>query len=208
VTPEELRELCLSFEAVQEDFPFRPEISVFKVLGKMFALSWLDSRPLTVNLKCDPEDAIRFYSFPGMEPHRDDVAGLLDSSDRTGFSEGRTGALRERGGSPDSARCPRVTHAGLVKGRLRGLKQKRGMATAALSGIKSLIWDGVIAESVFRADYLRVIRRAEEETTTPDEQRIVFALGHQAIPHLVRVAHHPGIEPIRIDPPNDAALAI
>ncbi|MFJ1731929.1 MmcQ/YjbR family DNA-binding protein [Streptomyces sp. NPDC088254] len=59
MTPEELRAFCLSFEAVTEDFPFRPEISVFKVLGKMFALSWIDARPLKVNLKCDPEDAVR-----------------------------------------------------------------------------------------------------------------------------------------------------
>lgn len=59
MTPQELRTFCLSFNAVVEDFPFAPEISVFKVLGKMFALSWIDARPLKVNLKCDPEDAIR-----------------------------------------------------------------------------------------------------------------------------------------------------
>ena len=33
MTPEELRGLCLSFDAVVEEFPFRPEISVFKVGG-------------------------------------------------------------------------------------------------------------------------------------------------------------------------------
>jgi predicted DNA-binding protein (MmcQ/YjbR family) len=59
VTPERLRALCLSFNAAVEDFPFSPEISVFKVLGKMFALTFLDARPLTVNLKCDPDDAVR-----------------------------------------------------------------------------------------------------------------------------------------------------
>ncbi|MHB9861812.1 MmcQ/YjbR family DNA-binding protein [Streptomyces sp. YIM S03343] len=59
MTPQELRALCLSFNAVEEDFPFTPEISVFKVLGKMFALTDLSGRPLTVNLKCDPEDAVR-----------------------------------------------------------------------------------------------------------------------------------------------------
>ena len=67
MTAEELRALCLSFNAAVEDFPFSPEISVFKVLGKMFALSWLDNRPLTVNLKCDPEDAIRLRTdHPGL----------------------------------------------------------------------------------------------------------------------------------------------
>ncbi|WP_328496435.1 MmcQ/YjbR family DNA-binding protein [Streptomyces sp. NBC_00414] len=59
MTPQELRTLCLSFNAVVEDFPFNPETSVFKVLGKMFALSALGASPLTVNLKCDPEDAVR-----------------------------------------------------------------------------------------------------------------------------------------------------
>ncbi|GHD98732.1 MmcQ/YjbR family DNA-binding protein [Streptomyces alanosinicus] len=59
MTPQQLRAFCLSFNAAVEDFPFGPEASVFKVLGKMFALSSLDGRPLTVNLKCDPEDAVR-----------------------------------------------------------------------------------------------------------------------------------------------------
>ncbi|MFD6291108.1 MmcQ/YjbR family DNA-binding protein [Streptomyces anthocyanicus] len=59
MTPQELRALCLSFNAAVEEFPFNPETSVFKVLGKMFALSSLEGSPLTVNLKCDPEDAVR-----------------------------------------------------------------------------------------------------------------------------------------------------
>ncbi|MGN5378630.1 MmcQ/YjbR family DNA-binding protein [Streptomyces lasalocidi] len=59
MTPEELRAFCLSFNAAVEDFPFNPEASVFKVLGRMFALTHLGGRPLTVNLKCDPEDAVR-----------------------------------------------------------------------------------------------------------------------------------------------------
>jgi predicted DNA-binding protein (MmcQ/YjbR family) len=40
-----------------EEFPFGPETSVFKVAGKMFALSALRSRPLRVSLKCEPEIA-------------------------------------------------------------------------------------------------------------------------------------------------------
>ncbi|MFF6952383.1 MmcQ/YjbR family DNA-binding protein [Streptomyces iakyrus] len=59
MTPQELRAFCLSFNAAEEDFPFSPEISVFKVRGKLFALSFLDARPLKANLKCDPEEAIR-----------------------------------------------------------------------------------------------------------------------------------------------------
>jgi predicted DNA-binding protein (MmcQ/YjbR family) len=59
MTPQELRSFCLSFNAAVEDFPFGPETSVFKVQGKLFALTTLDARPLTVNLKCDPDDAVR-----------------------------------------------------------------------------------------------------------------------------------------------------
>jgi predicted DNA-binding protein (MmcQ/YjbR family) len=51
---EGLREQCLSFAGAEETFPFGPETSVFKVAGKMFALSRLDPDELRVNLKCEP----------------------------------------------------------------------------------------------------------------------------------------------------------
>ena len=41
-----------------EDFPFGQEVSVFKVAGKMFALSTLDRTPLEVSVKCEPELAV------------------------------------------------------------------------------------------------------------------------------------------------------
>lgn len=55
---ESLREYCLSKPGVTESFPFDQETLVFKVKGKMFALTTLYSE-LSVNLKCDPEKAIR-----------------------------------------------------------------------------------------------------------------------------------------------------
>jgi predicted DNA-binding protein (MmcQ/YjbR family) len=54
----ELRAWCLAQPGAIEDFPFGPEHSVFKVGGKMFALSTLDRRPLEVSVKCEPELAI------------------------------------------------------------------------------------------------------------------------------------------------------
>jgi predicted DNA-binding protein (MmcQ/YjbR family) len=51
---EGVREQCLSFAGAEETFPFGPETSVFKVGGKMFALSRLDAEDLRVNLKCEP----------------------------------------------------------------------------------------------------------------------------------------------------------
>ncbi|MGZ9930890.1 MmcQ/YjbR family DNA-binding protein [Streptomyces sp. NC-S4] len=59
MTPEQLRAFCLGFNAAVEEFPFTPETSVFKVLGKVFALSALDAEPLKINLKCEPELAVR-----------------------------------------------------------------------------------------------------------------------------------------------------
>src|SRR5256714_15505550 len=50
----ELRDLCLGFPGSAETFPFGPETSVFKVAGKIFALSQLRQRPLRVSLKCEP----------------------------------------------------------------------------------------------------------------------------------------------------------
>jgi predicted DNA-binding protein (MmcQ/YjbR family) len=69
MTPDRLRTFCLGFNDAVEDFPFGPETSVFKVAGKMFALSALDARPLTVNLKCDPEIALRLRAqHPAIVP--------------------------------------------------------------------------------------------------------------------------------------------
>ena len=52
--PAELCAHCLSFTGAEETFPFGPNTSVFKVAGKMFALSKLASTPLSVSLKCEP----------------------------------------------------------------------------------------------------------------------------------------------------------
>jgi predicted DNA-binding protein (MmcQ/YjbR family) len=54
MNPTQLRDHCLSFSGVEETFPFGPETSVFKVAGKMFALSRLGADSLRVSLKCEP----------------------------------------------------------------------------------------------------------------------------------------------------------
>ena len=51
----ELRDQCLVFTGAEETFPFGPATSVFKVAGKMFALSQLDAESLRVSLKCEPQ---------------------------------------------------------------------------------------------------------------------------------------------------------
>lgn len=55
---ETFREYCLQKKGVTEEFPFDEQTLVFKVMGKMFALSGLERMPSQVNLKCDPERGI------------------------------------------------------------------------------------------------------------------------------------------------------
>ena len=54
LTAEELHERCLELTGTNEEFPFRPGLSVFKVSGKVFALVALEERPLRISLKCEP----------------------------------------------------------------------------------------------------------------------------------------------------------
>jgi predicted DNA-binding protein (MmcQ/YjbR family) len=55
---EQIREYCLKKRGVTEEFPFDEETLVFKVMGKIFLLASLESIPLQINLKCDPEKAV------------------------------------------------------------------------------------------------------------------------------------------------------
>ncbi len=54
---EELRAYCIKKPGVTEEFPFDETTLVFKVKGKMFALTDLEDQ-FSVNLKCTPEDCI------------------------------------------------------------------------------------------------------------------------------------------------------
>ena len=54
----QFRDYCLSKPGTIEDTPFGPDVLVFKVGGKIFALAALDEVPARVNLKCDPDLAL------------------------------------------------------------------------------------------------------------------------------------------------------
>ena len=54
MTAPELRKLCVGLSGTREEFPFRPQLSVFKVGGKIFALSALTEQPLRLSVKCEP----------------------------------------------------------------------------------------------------------------------------------------------------------
>ena len=55
---DEFREYCLSKAGTEESFPFDEKTLVFKVMGKMFALTSVDADDFRINLKCNPDKAI------------------------------------------------------------------------------------------------------------------------------------------------------
>lgn len=54
---EAYRNYCIAKKGVTEEFPFDEETLVFKVMGKMFALTNVDSFS-RISLKVDPEEGI------------------------------------------------------------------------------------------------------------------------------------------------------
>ncbi|GAD05059.1 hypothetical protein PORCRE_757 [Porphyromonas crevioricanis JCM 15906] len=82
-------EYCLSFPLATEDMPFDEDVLVFRVSGKIFALTSLSARPMRISLKCDPDLAIRLREkYRAVEPayhmnkkHWNQIALQSDLSD-------------------------------------------------------------------------------------------------------------------------------
>ena len=55
---EQLQEYCLSKPGAEETLPFGPDTLVYKVAGKIFLLTGLNSELLQFNVKCNPDKAI------------------------------------------------------------------------------------------------------------------------------------------------------
>ena len=53
-----VRTYCLTLPLVRQDYPFGPDVQVFKIKEKLFALMTTRQGIERVNLKCDPEEAI------------------------------------------------------------------------------------------------------------------------------------------------------
>jgi predicted DNA-binding protein (MmcQ/YjbR family) len=65
---EEYRDYCLSLPGVTEEFPFDANTLVFKVMGKMFALTDVDEFK-SINLKADPLYSIDLRErYSGINP--------------------------------------------------------------------------------------------------------------------------------------------
>lgn len=48
----------MGLQGVEETLPFGPDTLVYKVYGKVFALTGLDGEEFSVNLKCDPDRSL------------------------------------------------------------------------------------------------------------------------------------------------------
>ena len=60
---EKLQSYLLNKKGSFEEFPFGPEVMVYKVMGKMFALVFWGESLLRINLKCDPDLARHFRAM-------------------------------------------------------------------------------------------------------------------------------------------------
>jgi predicted DNA-binding protein (MmcQ/YjbR family) len=69
MAPEKLRSACMALPGAEETCPFSEGLSVFKVEGKIFAISRLEGVPLQVSLKCEPELAEQLrITHPAIRP--------------------------------------------------------------------------------------------------------------------------------------------
>ncbi|BES66158.1 MmcQ/YjbR family DNA-binding protein [Gottschalkiaceae bacterium SANA] len=63
MTYERAKELCLRLPGTSCDYPFDEVTLVFRVSDKMFALINESREPLSINLKCNPDEALRLRSM-------------------------------------------------------------------------------------------------------------------------------------------------
>ncbi|HAI76151.1 MAG TPA: MmcQ-like protein [Microscillaceae bacterium] len=79
------RDFCLSLPRVEETLPFGPEVLVFKIMGKIFALANIDDFQ-SVNLKCEPSIALELRDtyqavLPGYHMNKKHWNTILINSD-------------------------------------------------------------------------------------------------------------------------------
>ena len=73
------REYCLGKPHATEGTPFGPDVLVFKVGGKMFALAALDEVPTRANLKCEPDLALELRERDSMKQERVAIKDLVET---------------------------------------------------------------------------------------------------------------------------------
>lgn len=63
----DVRDYCLELMGTEEDFPFGPDLYVYKIKGKIFAILFAGQSEARLNLKCDPNEALALRDiFPAI----------------------------------------------------------------------------------------------------------------------------------------------
>jgi predicted DNA-binding protein (MmcQ/YjbR family) len=69
MTPDEVARVALGLPETELDHPFGPEVNVYKVAGKVFAIMQPTDDPPRVTLKCEPGLALELRAqFPAVTP--------------------------------------------------------------------------------------------------------------------------------------------
>ena len=124
----QFREYCLSKSHSTESTPFGPDVLVFKVGGKMFALAALNEMAPSVNLKCDPDLAL------DLRDRYEQVTPGYHMNKR------HWNSVEIAGGIPDAALRKMIDHSydlvarSLPKPRAKVAVRSRRSATAARRG--------------------------------------------------------------------------
>ena len=112
---EAFRDYCLLKAGVTEETPFGPDTLVFKVSGKVFALTSIETFA-SINLKCDPERAAELreqhaYVLPGFHMNKRHWNTVLMG---TGIPAGQLRQLIDHSYDLVRAALPRATRAALA----------------------------------------------------------------------------------------------
>ena len=68
-TLDDLHDLLVGKRDVSEEIPFGPDVLVYKVRGRVFALAAFKATPLRLSLKCDPLHALALRAqYPAIQP--------------------------------------------------------------------------------------------------------------------------------------------
>ncbi len=69
MTPEQVAAAALEMAEVTEERPFGPDVDVYKVCGKVFAIVSSHDEPPRVTLKCEPSLAVHLREqYPAVTP--------------------------------------------------------------------------------------------------------------------------------------------
>lgn len=111
---EALKTYCLMKKAATLEYPFEPELMVFKVMDKVFAVM-AATDPLYIILKCDPAWAeVLRGTYPAVQP---------------GWYEGKWNSVSVDGSIPDDEIMEMIDHSyeQVVKGMRKVDREKLGM---------------------------------------------------------------------------------